>query len=172
MQRAYISLGSNLQDPLMQVKSAITELAQIPDSHLVSISSLYRSAPLAGEGVPDEQPDYINAVAALDTDLSPLQLLQALQAIEQRHGRQRSGARWAPRTLDLDLLLYGQEIINSEPLTIPHPGLVDRNFVLYPLLEIAPELILPQHGALAQAAARLSRQGLQQLPEKGNSILK
>lgn len=167
MHRAYIGLGSNLQDPVAQVARAIAELAQIPSSHFVAASSLYRSTPLAGEGVPAGQPDYINAVAAIDTRLPALRLLTALQAIEQQHGRQRDAARWAARTLDLDLLLYDQEIINSKQLTIPHPGLVDRNFVLYPLFEIAPDLILPQHGPLAQVLAGVSNSGLQRLPDAG-----
>ena len=163
MQRAYIGLGSNLQDPATQVEKAIAALAQISNSRFVVASSLYRSTPLSGEGVPAGQPDYINAVAAIDTQLSPLQLLYALQAIENQHDRQRDGVRWSARTLDLDLLLYGQEIISSEQLTIPHAGLVDRNFVLYPLFEIAPDLLLPQHGPLVAVLANISKSGLQRL---------
>jgi len=163
VQRAYIGLGSNLKDPVSQVARAIAELTEIPSSRFVSASSLYRSVPLEGEGVPAGQPEYVNAVAAIDTRLSALQLLSALQTIEQQHGRQRGQARWAPRTLDLDLLLYGQNIINHEQLIIPHPGLVERNFVLYPLAEIVPDLVLPVYGPLVEVLAGISSEGLQRL---------
>ncbi len=143
--RAYVGIGSNLEDPRRQVLQAFDELEQITGTHCVARSGLYRSAPLG----PPNQPDYINAAAALDTRLGAHELLAALQAIEQRHGRRRDGERWGPRTLDLDLLLYA-DCVSSEPqLTLPHPELHRRAFVLYPLHEIAPDLQVPGHGMLA-----------------------
>lgn len=142
-QRVWIGLGSNLDDPRAQVSTALKELAQLPESSLVTHSSLYRSDPVGPPG----QPDYINAVAALDTQLSPETLLDALQAIEQAHQRVRK-IHWGPRTLDLDLLLYGNETIATPRLSVPHPFMTQRNFVLWPLAEIAPELILPDGRSL------------------------
>ncbi|MET3999326.1 2-amino-4-hydroxy-6-hydroxymethyldihydropteridine diphosphokinase [Marinobacterium sp. MBR-109] len=136
--RAWIGLGSNLEDPLLQVSTALQELKQLPDTTLVAHSSLYRSDPVGPPG----QPDYINAVAALDTRLEPEALLDALQAIEQVHQRVRK-IHWGPRTLDLDLLLYGDQVISTPRLTVPHACMTERNFVLWPLAELAPELILP-----------------------------
>lgn len=136
--RAWIGLGSNLEDPLAQVSTALQELTQLPDTTLAARSSLYRSDPVGPPG----QPDYINAVAALDTRLEPEALLDALQAIEQMHQRVRK-IHWGPRTLDLDLLLYGDQVISTPRLTVPHAYMTERNFVLWPLAELAPELILP-----------------------------
>jgi len=155
---AFIGLGSNLQDPVQQIHQALQELTAIPQSRCLGHSALYRSAPLVSPHAgPREQPDFINAVAALETGLHPLALLEALQALEQRHGRVR-GEHWGPRTLDLDLLLYGDQVINNERLTIPHPGLYDRNFVLYPLQEIASEqgmeIQIPGGGDLAALLKR------------------
>jgi len=141
--KAYIGLGSNLADPRSQLLTAFDELARLPRSRLQATSSLYRSAPLG----PPDQPDYLNAVAALETKLAPLALLAELQAIEAAHQRVR-GERWGPRTLDLDLLLYADQRIDLPGLTVPHPGLPERSFVLYPLAEIAPALAIPGHGAL------------------------
>jgi len=157
---AYIGLGSNLQQPIRQVNQALQQLAKIPRTRLVTASSLYRSAPLG----PADQPDYINAVAALATGLSPLELLDALQAIERQQGRVREGERWGPRTLDLDLLLYGDLQIHNERLTVPHPGLGERNFVLYPLYDIAGEdLRIPGLDALGHLLLACPRQGLELL---------
>ena len=142
--RCYIGLGSNLDNPARQVAIAINQLAQLPQTQLVRASSLYRSAPMG----PQDQPDYINAVVCLDTCLNAESLLQQLLHIEQSHGRIRGPQRWTARTLDLDILLYGQEVIRSQVLTIPHPGIAERNFVLYPLQEIAPGLVIPQMGPL------------------------
>ncbi|GAB0153987.1 2-amino-4-hydroxy-6-hydroxymethyldihydropteridine diphosphokinase [Marinobacterium sp. BA1] len=136
--RAWIGLGSNLEDPLAQVSTALQELKLLPDTTLAARSSLYRSDPVGPPG----QPDYINAVAALDTRLEPEALLDALQAIEQMHQRVRK-IHWGPRTLDLDLLLYGDQVISTPRLTVPHAYMTERNFVLWPLAELAPELILP-----------------------------
>lgn len=136
--RAWIGLGSNLDDPLTQVRTALKELAELPETTLAAHSSLYRSDPVGPPG----QPDYINAVAALDTRLEPEPLLDALQAIEQAHHRVRK-VHWGPRTLDLDLLLYGGEVISTDRLSVPHPFMTERNFVLWPLAELEPGLILP-----------------------------
>jgi 2-amino-4-hydroxy-6-hydroxymethyldihydropteridine diphosphokinase len=141
---AFIGLGSNLDEPQRQVLSALRELGELPDSRLIRRSPLYRSAPLGPPG----QADYINAVAMLETALGAVALLNELQAIEQRHGRVR-GTRWGPRTLDLDLLLYGDQRIDSERLQVPHPRICERAFVLVPLHDVAPDLILPGLGPLA-----------------------
>lgn len=135
----YVGLGSNLDDPVNQVERALDELAQIANCHLTARSSLYRTAPMG----PQDQPDYINAVAALETSLEPTVLLDALQSIEQLHGRVRKAEQWGPRTLDLDLLLYGEQCLDTPRLQVPHPGMKQRGFVLVPLHEIAPELVLP-----------------------------
>jgi 2-amino-4-hydroxy-6-hydroxymethyldihydropteridine diphosphokinase len=129
---AYIALGSNLGDPLAQLKAAVVALARLPRSRLARLSRVYRSAAV-GPGI---QPDYLNAAALLITALPPMPLLRALQAIETGQGRVRSG-RWAARTLDLDLLLYGDLTIDTPELQIPHPRMARRNFVLYPLLDIS-----------------------------------
>ena len=139
----FIGLGSNLDDPLAQVRQALGELAQIDGCTLIADSSIYRSAPVG----PQDQPDFVNAVAQITTSLSPIALLDQLQNIEQAHQRVRE-RHWGPRTLDLDILLYGQEIIHCERLDIPHPYLPERNFVLYPLAEIAPDLLIPNKGKL------------------------
>ncbi len=155
MVTAYIGLGSNLADPRAQLRRAFTALGQLPRSRLLTRSSLYRSAPMG----PPDQPHYLNAVAALESGLAPLDLLAGLQAIEAAHQRVR-GERWGPRTLDLDLLLYGDQTIDQATLTVPHPGLYERNFVLYPLAEIAPGLEIPGHGALGELLARCERGSL------------
>jgi len=144
--RAYIGLGSNLADPVQQVARALDELESIPQSQLVASSGLYRSAPLG----PRDQPDYINAVAAIDTRLDAKTLLHHLQAIERQHGRVRDGERWGPRTLDLDLLLYGDEISRDDELTLPHPGAHERVFVLAPLCAIAPDAQIPGKGGVVE----------------------
>ena len=152
---AYIGLGSNLENPRAQVEQALEELAAIPQSNLLAKSSLYSSAPVG----PGEQPDYINAAALLETSLTPLALLDSLQAIEQRHQRVRI-EHWGPRTLDLDILLLDKQTIDSERLMVPHPYLTQRNFVLYPLADIAPELLLPDGTSLQQLIAQCPRDGL------------
>jgi 2-amino-4-hydroxy-6-hydroxymethyldihydropteridine diphosphokinase len=157
---AYIGLGSNLDDPESQVRRACAELAQIADSRLVAVSPLYRSEPLGPPG----QPDYINAVARLATTLSPERLLDALQAIEQAHGRVRK-ERWGARTLDLDVLLYGEQVIDSARLTVPHPHMSGRAFVLYPLADIAPELVVPGLGPLVGLLAACPAEGLERLDD-------
>ncbi|WP_444929828.1 2-amino-4-hydroxy-6-hydroxymethyldihydropteridine diphosphokinase [Microbulbifer sp. SSSA002] len=138
METVYIGLGSNLAEPGKQLRSALSAMEQIPSTELLGCSSFYRSAPIG----PGEQPDYINAVAALKTALAPLALLEQLQSIEQSHGRERS-IRWGARTLDLDILLFGQTQIDEPRLQVPHPRMAERNFVLLPLAELAPEVTLP-----------------------------
>jgi 2-amino-4-hydroxy-6-hydroxymethyldihydropteridine diphosphokinase len=157
--RAFIGLGSNLDDPVRHVRDAIVALASLRNTSVVAYSTLYRSSPL---GSPD-QPDYINAVAAVDTSLGPIELLDEIFSIEQAHGRIRGPVRWGPRTLDLDLLLYGNIGMQSERLSLPHVGLTERNFVLVPLCEIAPDLVLPNGSRLALLAECCSKEGLQPL---------
>ncbi len=147
--RAYIGLGSNLHDPLTQLRRALSALKVLPDSQLIACSRFYHSPPMG----PANQPDYLNAVCALDTALAPLELLHALQAIEQAQGRER-GERWGARTLDLDLLMYAAQVMTSAELVLPHPGLHVRDFVLLPLNEIAPTLDIPGHGPVHELAAR------------------
>ncbi len=142
--RCYIGLGSNLDEPRNHVRRALQELAALPASRLLARSSLYRSDPMGPPG----QPDYINAVALLESTLDAHSLLDELLALEQIHQRVRH-ERWGPRTLDLDLLLYGEQQIASERLSVPHPGMHERNFVLWPLAELAPELQLPDGRLLA-----------------------
>ncbi len=154
--RACIGLGSNLGEPERQLRRAVAALGALPDSRLLAVSSLYRNPPMG----PADQPDYLNAVALLETALEPEPLLDALQAIEGAQGRVRDGTRWGPRTLDLDLLLYGDRRIDGRRLRVPHPGLAERAFVLRPLAEIAPGLVLPDGRAVAALAAAIDASGL------------
>ena len=163
---SYIGLGANLDNPRAQIMRAIDELAALPDSQLRAVSSLYRSAPMR---LPDQaaeapQPDYINAVAKLQTSLAPHALLDKLQAIELAHGRQREGLRWSARPLDLDILLYGNQQLDDKRLQVPHVGVAARNFVLYPLLELeAEDFHIPGMGKLADLLDRCSLQGLEKI---------
>ena len=154
MHLAYVALGANLADPTTQVRAALTALAELPQSRLQRASSLYRTAPV---GVA-HQPDFINAVAALETTLSPYDLLGALFAIEAAFGRRRD-YHHAPRTLDLDLLLYDDQVIDSARLTLPHPRMHLRAFVMAPLAEIAPDCRIPGRGSVAAwlPAVRMQR---------------
>lgn len=154
--RACIGLGSNLGDPLAQVRGAFAELERIPGACCLRRSRLYRSAPVGPPG----QPDYVNGVASLETHCGPWELLAALQAIEAAHGRVRGAERWGPRTLDLDLLVYGPWQSAAPELTVPHPRLAERAFVVFPLLEIEPDLQVPGLGPLRDLAVRLSPTGL------------
>ncbi len=140
MNTAYIGLGSNLSEPIKQVKIAIKKINEIAQSEVTKVSSLYLSKPMG----PQDQNDYINAVLALKTSLSAIELLNALQAIENKAGRIRKENRWGARILDLDIILFGNKVINTDRLTVPHYGMYDREFVLLPLAEIVPELTLPQ----------------------------
>jgi 2-amino-4-hydroxy-6-hydroxymethyldihydropteridine diphosphokinase len=148
MTLAYVGLGANIGDPARQIKLAIEELKKLPETNLVLTSGMYRSAPL---GYAD-QPDFLNAVACLDTRLSAAQLLEHLQEIERKQGRERPFAN-APRTLDLDLLLYGDRTLNTPGLTLPHPRMHERAFVLKPLAEIAPKAIIPGRGKASELLA-------------------
>lgn len=136
---AHIGLGSNLSEPIKQVQAAIDEIKKIVQSHVINVSSLYLSKPMG----PQDQNDYINAVLALETTLAPLELLDALQTIENKAGRVRKEDRWGARILDLDIILFGNEIISTERLTVPHYGMREREFVLVPLAEIAADVIIP-----------------------------
>lgn len=156
MPRAYVGLGSNLDDPVAHVTRALDDLNRIPHTHCIARSSLYRSAPLDGS----DQPEYVNAVAALDTELPALQLLAQLQHIEHDHGRVRTGEQWGPRTLDLDLLDYNGEQSHRAELDLPHPGAHLRDFVLVPWCEIAPQAAIPGRGAVCELARVCASNGL------------
>jgi 2-amino-4-hydroxy-6-hydroxymethyldihydropteridine diphosphokinase len=164
MHQAYIALGSNLQEPQRQVELALAELAQLPRTRLLQQSSLYRTAPLDHNNRRSEQPEFINAVAQVETGLTPLALLRALLAMEDGHGRERP-YRNAPRVLDLDLLLYDEVIMNTTELTLPHPRMHERGFVLLPLAEIAPAVIIPGHGTAAELAQACPDQGVTRIGE-------
>lgn len=142
---AYVGLGSNLNGPAQQLDSAFDLLASIARTRLIGRSSLYRSAPFGGI----EQPDFVNAVAALLTQLTPADLLRELLRIESERGRERGDVQWGPRVLDLDLLVYSDRIVDDTDLKVPHPGIAERNFVLLPLQEIAPDLAVPGLGRVA-----------------------
>ncbi|WP_312744186.1 2-amino-4-hydroxy-6-hydroxymethyldihydropteridine diphosphokinase [Cedecea neteri] len=156
MTLAYIALGSNQASPLEQVSSALDALAAIPQSRMVATSSFYRTPPLG----PQDQPDYLNAAVVLDTDLSAEALLDHTQRIELEHGRVRKEERWGPRTLDLDLMLFGDEVMHTERLTVPHYDMKNRAFMLVPLLEIAPECRFPDGQSVAAILASLSQEGI------------
>ncbi len=156
---AYIGLGSNLHDPARQLESAFERLASIPDTRLIRQSSLYRSAPFGGV----EQPDFVNAVAAVLTQLSAEQLLRELQRIEAEHGRERGDVRWGPRVLDLDLLVYADQRMDDPELTVPHPGIAERNFVLLPLQEIAPALSVPGLGKVMKLQVNLDEPNISRI---------
>lgn len=156
---AYLGLGSNLASPVEQIKSARTAIIAVPGIKELAFSSLYRSLPMG----PQDQPDYVNAVMAINTELSVLELLHSLQAIENAHGRCRAGQRWGARTLDLDILMYGDQCIDLPELAVPHPGIAARSFVLYPWYEIAPEISIPGKGSLAALLAKCSLAGLKRL---------
>jgi len=157
--RAFVGVGANLGDPAAQVRAAIAALAALPGTLLVTASSLYRTAPV---GYAD-QPDFVNAAALLETALAPRALLEALQAIEARSGRARS-FKDAPRALDLDLLLYGGEVIDEPGLAVPHPRLHDRAFALAPVVEIDPAAVIPGRGPARDWLARCTDQRIARLP--------
>ncbi len=160
---AYVAIGANLKGPEGQVRRAIVELDQMPGGRVLMASPLYLTRPLGMV----EQPDYVNAVVSLETDLPPGDLLLTLQAIEDDHGRTRN-LRWGPRTLDLDILLYGGDIIDEPGLRVPHPEMSRRAFVLFPLADIAPgDLVIPGQGNLAGLLAACPREGIQLLAPAG-----
>ena len=158
---AYIGLGSNLQQPELQITTARNAIVALPRVVEVAFSSLVQSPPMG----PQDQPHYINAVMAISTTLQPLVLFEHLQQIENVQGRVRRTQRWVARTLDLDLLLYGDQFIDIPALTVPHIGIASRAFVLYPLHEIAPDLTIPGLGAVADLMAQCPLNGLEWLPK-------
>ncbi|WP_312243094.1 2-amino-4-hydroxy-6-hydroxymethyldihydropteridine diphosphokinase [Pantoea sp.] len=157
MTRVYLALGSNLADPLQQVEEALAALDRIPETQRVATSPFYRTPPYG----PPDQPDYLNAAVALETRLTPESLLDQTQRIELAHGRVRKAERWGPRTLDLDILLFGDAVIATPRLTVPHYDMHNRAFMLVPLLEIAPEARLPDGRPLAALLAALDRSAIQ-----------
>ena len=158
---AYIGLGSNLDNPPQQVRLAIDAVAGIPACRLEQRSSLYGNPPMG----PQDQPDYVNAVVEITTALAPHDLLNELNGIEQAQGRQRGGRHWGPRTIDLDLLVYGEWVLADERLVVPHPGVAERAFVLLPLYEIAPNLAIPELGRVHSLLDRVDTSALVQLDE-------
>lgn len=155
MVRCYIAIGSNLDSPLEQVQQGVTALKQLPHSQLRCVSPWYQNKAVG----PGEQPDYINGVVSLDTELSPTALLHALQHIENNQHRVRA-ERWGPRTLDLDILLYGEQTVDNPQLSIPHPRMKERNFVIVPLFDIAPQLQLPDGTLLSTLISCLATEGM------------
>jgi 2-amino-4-hydroxy-6-hydroxymethyldihydropteridine diphosphokinase len=158
---AYVGLGANVGDPRAQLRTGASALTALPHTRLVACSSFYRSAPI---GVA-EQPDFINAVCAVDTALPAIELMRHLLEIEARLGRVRGSNRGEPRPLDLDLLLYGSETVTTPELTLPHPRLHERAFVLLPLAEIAPGIEIPGRGPLAQLLRACAGQRVQRLED-------
>jgi 2-amino-4-hydroxy-6-hydroxymethyldihydropteridine diphosphokinase len=156
---AYVGVGSNLDDPAAQVGRALDALARIPSSKLIARSPLYRTPPFGA--VP--QPAFVNAAAGLLTRLAPEELLAALRHLERELGRQPPRERWGPRVIDLDLLVVGQERRVTEVLTLPHPGIVERDFVLYPLADIAPDLEVPGLGRVSTLRERVANRGVVKL---------
>lgn len=150
MAMAYIALGSNLKQPMLQIKQAIIALADLPQTKLLQHSSLYLTSPVGY----DNQPDFINAVASLETTLEPSQLLESILDIESSFGRERPFPN-APRVLDLDLLLYDELVMHTPSLTVPHPRMHLRGFVMLPLAEIAPDLMIPKLGSVVELLAKL-----------------
>lgn len=153
---AYVALGGNLGDPRRQVAAALDSLGRLPHTRLIAHSRLYRSRPMG----PQDQPDFINAAAGLLTQLDARSLLREMQGIETVLGRTPSAVRWGPRLIDLDLLVYGSQICGDEALKLPHPAIHERNFVLYPLAEIAPDLFIPGRGTVVELARQLGSDGL------------
>lgn len=156
---AFIGLGSNLEKPAAQLARAVAELASLPQTTLVAQSPFYASRPVG----PQDQPDFVNGAVWLRTELAPHALLDHLQAIEQHHGRERL-RHWGPRTLDLDILLFGQETLGDERLEVPHPELANRDFALQPLLDLNPDLTLPDGRSVASLRQNCPDNGLRKLP--------
>lgn len=156
---AYIGLGSNLANPVQRIKAARIAITQIAGVRELAFSSLYHSPPMG----PQDQPDYVNAVMCVATDLPPIALLRCLQRIENDQGRVRKDQRWGARTLDLDVLIYGDQIIELPDLIVPHIGLAERAFVLYPLYEIAPHTVVPGKGNIADLLAKCPMNELKRL---------
>lgn len=162
MSQVYVGLGSNLAQPEQQVSQALRAIESLPASHISTTSSLYISRPMG----PQDQPSYVNAVVEVQTEMQAVEFLHCLQKIELEHGRVRKAERWGPRTLDLDILIFGTQVIDSVELTVPHYGMKEREFVLYPLHEIAPELQLPNGPKLTELLINCPLNGLEKLPYK------
>jgi 2-amino-4-hydroxy-6-hydroxymethyldihydropteridine diphosphokinase len=157
-----VAVGSNLQQPEVQVRNACEALVRLPQTRVELTSSLYGSEPFG----PVPQPRYVNAVVGLLTQLEAPSFFDALRALETALGRQRPRERWGPRLIDLDLLMFSRDCVETPELTLPHPGIVQRNFVLYPLREIAPELTVPGRGRVDLLAARVDPTGIWRLDEQ------
>ena len=162
MSQVYVGLGSNLAQPEQQVSQALRAIESLPASHISATSSLYISRPMG----PQDQPSYVNAVVEVQTEMQAVEFHHCLQKIELEHGRVRKAERWGPRTLDLDILIFGTQVIDSVELTVPHYGMKEREFVLYPLHEIAPELQLPNGPKLTELLINCPLNGLEKLPYK------
>jgi len=165
---AYIGLGSNLADPLLQVEMLMKALADLPGTRRVQCSALYRSAPV---GDVTEQPDFVNAACRLDTTATASELMRALLALENERGRVRDGRKGGPRVVDLDLLLYGDSVLQTPDLVIPHPRMHERAFVLYPLHELDPGLVIPGQGPVATLLARCGGQVVERLPSEPSTVI-
>jgi 2-amino-4-hydroxy-6-hydroxymethyldihydropteridine diphosphokinase len=161
---AYVALGSNLSDPVRQVQTAFSALASLPETRLIARSGLWRSRPLG----PQDQPEFINAAAGLLTMAEPRALLESLQEVERLLGKTEPAVRWGPRVIDLDLLAVGGLEISEPALKLPHPGLHQRNFVLYPLSEIAAELWVPGLARVCRLRERISPAGIERLAARGS----
>jgi 2-amino-4-hydroxy-6-hydroxymethyldihydropteridine diphosphokinase len=157
---AYIGLGSNLDAPQEQLLQALAHIHNDAQISIQQCSHFYASAPMG----PKDQPDYVNAVCKITTGLSPIELLDTLQNIEQKHGRMRAGEKWGPRTLDLDMLLFNNLSMSNDRLTLPHSGMAQREFVLVPLFEVTPDMIMRDGKSLAAWVAKCSLNGLRRLP--------
>ena len=161
MDNVFIGLGSNLENPLSQLKQAITHIKKTNGIELEAVSHFYSSQPMG----PQDQPDFINAVINISTSLEPELLLDELQRIENEQGRVRK-ERWGARTLDLDILLYGKEVIISERLTVPHSGISERNFVLYPLQDlVSGDFMIPNKGTISELIANCPEAGIKRISE-------
>ena len=156
---AYVGVGSNLDDPARQVAMALSALARLPHTRRIAVSPLYRTKPF-GDVV---QPAFVNAVAGLLTQRSPEELLADLRALELELGRAPPRERWGPRVIDLDLLVVGRETRGTDSLTLPHAGIAQRDFVLYPLADVAPDLDVPGHGSVRELRARVANRGIEKL---------
>jgi 2-amino-4-hydroxy-6-hydroxymethyldihydropteridine diphosphokinase len=161
MTRVYVAIGANLGDAIANARSALEALGGLPECRLLRASSLYRTPPMGPPG----QPDYINVVAEVECTLEAHDLLDELQRIEAEHGRVREGERWGPRTLDLDILLFGDREIRDHRLTVPHAGIAERGFFLLPLAELAFTLEVPGHGRVAELLQGVALTGISRLPD-------
>ena len=168
MMQAWLGLGANLQHPVTQVKEALSRLDRAHGIEVRQVSSLYRTPPWGDE----QQDDFINAVVQIETRLGPLSLLHSLQSIENAMGRQRSGRQWGPRIIDIDLLLFGDEVVSSAELHVPHPRIYERAFVLLPLAELDEGIEIPGQGEVGALLSQLDCSGICRLDEHGEAVSK